>query len=731
MSRQYLRTIYVRVITALMLLLLTFLVGIDYYILNVERQNQLAESTARLEDELDLVAVILVEPLLKFKFAEVEDFIQLWSAKHPNVIRFKAVTPNGLIFTDFQRETASLSRLAAEKEIVFEGRRLMTLTIEKDYAATEVRLIRLRNYSLIASLLMTLLFGVVLWLIFRFLAIRPLEHEIVRRQGAEEELRGINLELEEKVQARTADYKRKNLALLAEVKSRQILEENLSDEKERLAITLRSIADGVITTDVAGGVVMLNKVAENLTGWDQAVAVGRDVKEVFSVSAAQGSRKFSHPVQLALDSGQTVSLDNANITTRDGRQIAVANSSAPILDQKSRTVGAVLVFRDITEKIRTDEELLKMRKLEAVGILAGGIAHDFNNLLTAILGNINLAAQSVPSGDKIHRLLIKAEKASLRATKLTQQLLTMAKGGEPIRETASISQVIKDSADFVLHGGKAELKLEIPDNLWLVDIDRGQVGQVVQNLIINARQAMPEAGIIVISCANIESIRGEDPAPLLPITEKYVRISIADSGVGIPEAIMGKIFDPYFSTKQMGSGLGLSITHSIIRKHGGDITVRSEAGKGTTFNVYLPVSAEKILVEKSLAALPTLPPDTKILVMDDDKLVLEVVGEMLAYLGCEAVFAASGGEAIELFRQARERGRPFDLVILDMTIPGGMGGQEAAAIILKEAPATRLVVASGYSTDPVLANYQHYGFAAAIAKPFRIEELSVIIKDVL
>jgi PAS domain S-box-containing protein len=463
----------------------------------------------------------------------------------------------------------------------------MTLVMEKDYSATEARLAQLRNFSLVASLVITLVFGVILWLIFRFLAIRPLESEISRRRQAEAELQIINLKLEEKVRERTNEIESKNLDLLDEIRERKSAEQSLSAEKERLAITLRSIADGVITTDVNGDIVLLNKVAERLTGWGHEEAAGRIVSEVFRLVGEKSGENIKNPVDLALADGQAISFDNSTLITRDGKEIAVADSGAPIRDKESRIVGGVLVFRDITDKLRTDEELLKMKKLESVGILAGGIAHDFNNLLTAIMGNISLAGQLVTPEHKIHRLLAGADKASLRAKNLTQQLLTLAKGGEPIKETASIGQVIKESADFVLHGGKSDYKLEMVENLRLVDIDRGQVGQVVQNLIINARQAMPAGGTIRVSCENLESTANESPNPLLPKQNQYVKISVTDTGVGMPENVIDKIFDPYFSTKQEGSGLGLAITHSIIKKHKGAITVKSKPGEGSTFNIYL------------------------------------------------------------------------------------------------------------------------------------------------
>ena len=731
MSLQSFKGVYIRAVGALMLLLLIFLAGIDYFAINMERQSRLAESKAILKSEIDEAAVFLIEPLLKFKFADIEQFIQLWSEGHSEVISFQATTPQGLIFTDFQRETDSVFRLIEKKHIVFEGQLLMTLTIEKDYSATEARLTKLRNLFLVSSLIITLAFGGILWLIFRALAIRPLESEISRRLKAEEDLREINLHLEEKVQERTSEVEDKNRDLHNEIMVRQAAEQNLSAEKERLAITLRSIADGVITADINGNILLLNRVAEKITGWSQQEAAGRDVSEVFRITGETSGENIENSVEMALNLGQVVNSDCSTLITRDGNEISVADSAAPIRDKESRIAGIVLVIRDITEKLKTEEELLKMRKLESVGVLAGGIAHDFNNLLTAIMGNISLVNQLIPAENKISRLLAAAEKATVRAKNLTQQLLTLAKGGEPVRETSSIGQVIQESADFVLHGDKSKCKLEMPEDLWLVDIDRGQVGQVVQNLILNARQAMPGGGSIQISCENLESTTEEDPNPLLPKQNKYVKISVTDTGIGMPENVIDKVFDPYFSTKQEGSGLGLAITHSIIKKHNGQITVKSTPGEGTAFNIYLPLSKEKSLVTASHFEVPELPENTKVLVMDDDELVRDIATEMLTHLGCEIVPALNGEEAVDLFRQAKSNGHPFDLVIMDLTIPGGMGGQEAVTHVLKEDSAAKVVVASGYSTNPVLANYRDYGFSAAIAKPFQIKDLAEVIKGLL
>ena len=390
----------------------------------------------------------------------------------------------------------------------------------------------------------------------------------------------------------------------------------------------------------------------------------------------------------------------------------------------------VLVFRDITDTLRMEEELFKVKKLESVGVLAGGIAHDFNNILVAILGNIDMAARLTRPGDKLHQLLMEAAKASLRAKDLTKQLLTFSKGGEPVREAASIPEVIMDSADFVLHGEKTACRYDIPEDLWLVEIDKGQMSQVIQNLILNARDAMPEGGLIRVGCKNLESLAGEDVP--LPENERYVKIMIQDNGAGIPADVIDKIFDPYFSTKPKGSGLGLAVVHSIISKHKGYVSVESRPGEGAAFVIYLPASAEEDQPEKKVAPPPIEEKGKiKVLVMDDEEMVRDAALNMLEYLGIDVVLAKDGAEAVAIYQEAEGSAEPIDLVIMDLTIPGGMGGQEAVAEIHKINPEAKVVVSSGYSNDPVLASYQEHGFCAAMVKPFRIDDLREVIDRAL
>jgi len=512
-----------------------------------------------------------------------------------------------------------------------------------------------------------------------------------------------------------------------DITKRKQAEEKLAEEKEQLAVTLRSIGDAVITTDTAGRIVLVNRVAEELIGWRQDEARGRRLDEVFRIIDEISRKSHESPVDRVMKSGAVVELaDHALLIARDGTERAVADSGAPIRDSQSRIIGVVLVFRDVTQSRKIQEEAFKARKLESIGVLAGGIAHDFNNILTAILGNISLAG-NMAVDDKQRALLASAEKASVRAKGLTQQLLTFAKGGEPVTETSSIAEVIRESAGFVLHGSNVACSFVIPDNLRLVNIDKGQISQVIQNIVLNAKEAMPEGGSIKIVCENYRH-SGQEHPPL--VDGDYVRISIADTGSGIAQEILDRIFDPYFTTSKHGQGLGLAVTRSIVAKHGGHVAVESKAGEGSIFTIYLPISGESGTMQPEVAA-ELQSSAGRALIMDDEEIVREVMHTMLHQLGFEVLAARDGQEMLAMYRQAAEEGNPVDVVVLDLTIPGGMGGKEAVTRLLQKYPQARAVVASGYYNDPVMADCARYGFKAAVAKPFQLEELGQALRKAM
>jgi len=513
-----------------------------------------------------------------------------------------------------------------------------------------------------------------------------------------------------------------------EITERRKAQEELAAEREQLSVTLRSIGDGVITTDIAGKVVLLNKIAEKLCGWTMADAKGKLLDEIFHIVDEKTGLPSQNPVEQVLATGNIISLEsNTILVSRDGSRKNIADSGAPIRDAQSKTIGVVLVFRDVTDQLRMERELQKSLKLESVGILAGGIAHDFNNILAAILGNIDLAIHRLKDEGPAAPLLHEAAKATLRAKGLTHQLLTFAEGGNPIRRTVSIEGIVKDSANFVLHGSNVRCEISIPDDLWLVEIDPDQMSQVIQNIILNAREAMEEGGTVNISARNREgNAENQDTAQ-----QFWVEITITDQGPGISGEIADRIFDPYFSTKEKGSGLGLAICYSIISQHKGTIQVASEPGGGTTFTIILPAKFRQDGPGPKKKSDMTVTPGARILAVDDEEMVRGIVREMLSQLGFDPVVVAEGNEAVERYRQGMREGRKFDLVITDLTIPGGMGGREVMGKILQLDPQARGVVASGYSNDPIMSAYEDYGFCAAVSKPFRLQELADVIERAL
>jgi len=377
-----------------------------------------------------------------------------------------------------------------------------------------------------------------------------------------------------------------------------------------------------------------------------------------------------------------------------------------------------------------EEERLKIAKLESVGVLAGGIAHDFNNILTGIMGNISLARRGLESGEiaKASNRLVEAEKASLRAKDLTQQLLTFSSGGTPIKITTSIIGILEDSISLALRGSDVRCELSLPDDVWPVEADEGQIGQVISNLVLNADQAMPEGGTLNIGVRN--TIIGKRTT--LPLARgNYVQITIEDHGVGIPEEHLLRIFDPYFTTKQKGSGLGLSTVHSIIKKHGGHITIESKLGVGTTLQVYLPASMEPIPAVEEVAAEACVAGAGRVLVMDDEEVVRDLLRSELTGIGYEVELASVGAETIKKYANAKETGQPFAAVILDLTVPGGMGGKETIKKLLEIDPDVKAIVSSGYSTDPIMTDFVKYGFKGVVVKPYRTSELEQVLHKVI
>ncbi len=494
-------------------------------------------------------------------------------------------------------------------------------------------------------------------------------------------------------------------------------EDALRGSEARFRNNFEQAEVGIMDCTLAGGFIWVNRRFCEITGFSAEELRALTFREI---TRSEDMDKELKDYQEVLQ-GKAVSYSREKQYVRRDRSLVWVNQTLSLVRDAAgvpkRFVGVV---EDITDRKRMEEELLKAQKLESLGVLAGGIAHDFNNVLTAIAGQIAVMRMSLPSGDPLGNRLEEVERSALHAKTLTQQLLTFSKGGKPVKKALSPERMVRDSASLVLSGTSVTYTLTIGESLWSVDADEGQMSQAINNLLINACQAMPDGGSITISAEN-SIVDGSGDLPLKQ--GNYVKLTIADQGIGIPPDQLPKIFDPYYTTKKTGSGLGLAVIYSIIRNHGGCILVESRPGTGTIFTVYLPASATT-----AADALPAeeqhLTGSGRILFMDDEEMIRHVAGEILGTLGYDVEFACEGAEAIERYRKAREEGRPFDAVIMDLTISGGMGGKDTIGKLREYDPGVKAIVSSGYSNDPVMARYGDYGFKDVIAKPYKTAELS-------
>jgi signal transduction histidine kinase/CheY-like chemotaxis protein len=418
----------------------------------------------------------------------------------------------------------------------------------------------------------------------------------------------------------------------------------------------------------------------------------------------------------------------SEVSCKADATIWISENVRIVRDQQGRSLYFEGFVSDITKHRRLDEEMQRASKLEAVGILAGGIAHDFNNILTAVLGNIGLAELRLKRAGMNTELLEEANRASLRARDLTQQLLTFAKGGEPVRASVNFSELLRETTEFALHGAKARAEFHLAEDLWPVNADRGQLGQVIQNLAINSVQAMPDGGLLKISADNKVFDESTENGSLAP--GRYVHFTFADSGTGIAADNLSKIFDPYFTTKKQGSGLGLATVYSIVKKHQGLIEVESQLGRGTAFHLWLP-AAKQPAVRKNVEKTAGLPLHARVLFMDDEQPIRDMANSFMRHLNVECELAVDGAEAVRKYEAAREAKRPFDIVVMDLTVPGGMGGREAMGILKKIDPGVRAIVSSGYSQDPVMASHRDHGFQSVLPKPYDLGQLRQALENSL
>jgi len=511
--------------------------------------------------------------------------------------------------------------------------------------------------------------------------------------------------------------------LTEDITERKLSQNALMESEERFRTIFETARDSIFMKDREFRYTQVNPAMVQLFGTSAEDLLGKSDGDLFGQESARHITEIDKRVL----AGEIIDeIDHRPIGKGQERYFHIIK--VPIRNQRSEIVGLCGIARDVTDQQALEEELIRTEKLESIGILAGGLAHDFNNILTSILGNISLAKIDLESDDETYALLNDAEKASQRAQKLTHQLLTFSRGGSPIKTVEAIKPLIYETVNFALRGTNIKPKYIIPDNLLPLEIDAGQIGQVINNLTINAAQSMPDGGIFTVIADNIRIV--DDSISLS--NGSYVRISLIDTGIGISADIIGKIFDPYFTTKATGSGLGLTASYSIVKNHGGRIDVRSRENQKTVFDIYLPATTKKISedsenVDKSLVKIGT----GRILVMDDDEMICKVMGILLSKLGFQPEFAHDGKKTIELYRDALKSDEPFAAAIIDLTIPGGMGGLEAIRELRKIDPHIRAIVSSGYSNNPIMSRYKEHGFKGIAIKPYSIQSLSNTLRKIL
>lgn len=508
--------------------------------------------------------------------------------------------------------------------------------------------------------------------------------------------------------------------------SRHRAEQEHRDRERWLSTLLGSLRDAVLATDAEGRVTLLNPACEELTGWSLAEAAGRYASEVARVRGGGPEGPRGHPVTRALASTEERTDRGHVLVARDGTERAVASRGAPLLDATGRVSGAVLVLRDVTETRRLEREVARAQELETVGELAGGIAHDFNNVLAVIGGNLELLGCRPAPDAEAPRLLADATEACRRAAGLTRQLLTFARGGAPVRTPVRLGELLAEAGGTSLRGSGVELRLSAGDDLWFVEADTDQLGQAVTHLVVNAMQAMPDGGTLDLRACN--EVLDEDCPPQLE-AGRYVRVEVEDSGPGIPAARRARVFDPFYTTRPQASGLGLATVASIVRQHGGHVRASGGAAGGARFTLWLPAVDQAPAPTEGDRRRAFEAAGRRVLVMDDQPEVRAVLERMLGALGYRPDGVADGAAALAAHGAAAASGAPYELVLLDLTVPGGMGGREAVTRLRARDPDLRAIVVSGYSHDAVASAYREHGFVGRLAKPFRLEQLARVLAE--
>ncbi len=514
------------------------------------------------------------------------------------------------------------------------------------------------------------------------------------------------------------------LAIVVDITERKLAEEALRQSEEKYRTLFESAPEAVFLFEMDGTVIDCNEAAAKLIGVPAEKIIGHHVGDFAGFDGESAERALG--VFAGAGRGEEVAAAELRLTPH-GRESRWIEVYPTLVNIGADTRAIQVIACDITEQRRMQEELLRAQKLESIGILAGGIAHDFNNLLGAVLANVSLAQKYSESKTTVSERLRDARDALARAQNLAQRLLTFSKGGTPIKRTISLHGIVAESVTLAAKDSNVQCQVSIPDDLWPVEADESQIYQVINNILTNAVQATPDGGMVTVRAENLPASMGGS----LPVSQcDCIRLSIEDHGAGIPQEHIPKIFDPYFTTKRQGLGLGLATAHAIVSRHRGHISVDSEPNAGTTFHIYLPAAKERTSETPVATGIPAQA-DVRVLVVDDDELMLQAAAAVLRDLGHDAALAHDGDEAVELYRRALDSGNPFDVVIMDLTIPQGLGGKEAMVRLSEIDPGVKAIATSGYTDDPVLAAFEDFGFQGILRKPYAVEDMGSVISRVL
>ncbi|MDT8317576.1 MAG: PAS domain S-box protein [bacterium] len=512
------------------------------------------------------------------------------------------------------------------------------------------------------------------------------------------------------------------IAQVYNVTDRKIAEENLLKSEERYALIIEGASDGIWDRDLVNNEVYFSPRWKNILGYKDE-EFPNEINRLYEIVHPVDLEMMKGAIKDHLSGNSSHYMCEFRIRHKDGSYRWVLARGATKRDNAGNPVRFAGSHTDITERKLMEEELLKGQRLESIGVLAGGIAHDFNNILTGVITNLEVAKDCLSEQEKVDKNIIKslnyAESAAMRAADLTRQLLTFSKGGAPVMERVSVGELLVETASFVLRGSNVRRRCRISDDLWSVKIDENQISQVINNLVINAKQAMPDGGTVTIWAENVYIDKGRLPSLS---AGRYIKITIKDRGCGIPERNLLKIFDPYFTTKSQGSGLGLATSYTIIKRHMGHIIVESDEDSGTEFKVYLPATNE-VDFKKEEKHVMDYRGFGRVLLLEDEDIVATSVGMIASSAGYELEHARDGKEAVQFYRSAMKKGNSFDVVMMDLTIAGGMGGVETIKRLKRIDPLIKAIVCSGYSDDDVMANYGEYGFCGVLPKPFTKDQV--------